>query len=43
MRERIPGTGSLDRDEQGVFRTARWIVWGVGVYAAIKLLLIFAA
>jgi hypothetical protein len=43
MRERISGTGSLDRDEQRVFRTARWIVCGVGVYAAIKLLLIFAA
>ena len=43
MRNRISGTGSLHREEQRVFRTARWIVWGVGVYAAIKLLLIFAA
>ncbi len=43
MRERISGTGSLHGEEQRVFRTARWIVLGVGLYAAIKLLLIFTA
>ena len=43
MRERISENGSLHREEQRAFRMARWIAWGVGVYAAIKLLLIFTA